>query len=73
MRRKFKLIDAKGQHLAVVLYFHEEQINSNVGIIFKSDLSTNSTWLYKDEPIKEVIADLVSKLEIEYESFEEVN
>ena len=55
MRRKFKLIDAKGQHLAVVLYVHEEQINSNDGIIFKSDLSTNSTWLYKDEPIKEVI------------------
>lgn len=72
MRRKFKLIDTKKQHLAVVLYFFEEQINSNVGIIFKSDLTASSTWLYQNEPIEEVIADLASKLEIEYTSFEEV-
>lgn len=73
MRRKFKLKNEKGQHLAVVLYFYEEILNSNVGIIFSNDLSEKSTWLFQNEQIEEVIADLARRLEIEYTSFEEVN
>lgn len=73
MRRKFKLKNEKGQHLAVVLYFYEEIINSNVGIIISNDLSEKSTWLFQNEQIEEVIADLARRLEIEYTLFEEVN
>jgi hypothetical protein len=73
MRRKFKLKNVKGQHLAVVLYFYEEILNSNVGIIISNDLSEKSTWLFQNEQIEEVIADLAGRLEIEYTSFEEVN
>ena len=73
MRRKIKLKNEKGQHLAVVLYFYEEILNSNVGIIFSNDLSEKSTWLFQNEQIEEVIADLARRLEIEYTSFEEVN
>jgi hypothetical protein len=73
MRRKFKLKNDKGQHLAVVLYFYEEILNSNVGIIISNDLSEKSTWLFQNEQIEEVIADLARRLEIEYTSFEEVN
>ena len=73
MRRKFKLINEKGQHLAVVLYFYEEILNSNVGIIISNDLSKKSTWLFQNEQIEEVIANLANRLEIEYTSFEEVN
>ncbi len=73
MRRKFKLKNVKGQHLAVVLYFYEEILNSNVGIIISNDLSEKSTWLFQNEQIEEVIADLAARLEIEYTSFEEVN
>lgn len=73
MRRKFKLKNVKGQHLAVVLYFYEEILNSNVGIIISNDLSEKSTWLFQNEQIEEVIADLAGSLEIEYTSFEEVN
>ena len=73
MRRKFKVKNVKGQHLAVVLYFYEEILNSNVGIIISNDLSEKSTWLFQNEQIEEVIADLAARLEIEYTSFEEVN
>ena len=73
MTRKFKLKNDKGQHLAVVLYFYEEILNSNVGIIISNDLSKKSTWLFQNEQIEEVIADLARRLEIEYTSFEEVN
>ena len=73
MRRKFKLKNDKGQHLAVVLYFYEEILNSNVGIIISNDLSEKSTWLFQNEQIEEVIADLARRLKIEYTSFEEVN
>jgi len=73
MRRKFKLKNDKGQHLAVVLYFYEEILNSNVGIIISNDLSEKSTWLFQNELIEEVIADLARRLKIEYTSFEEVN
>ena len=73
MTRKFKLKNDKGQHLAVVLYFYEEILNSNVGIIISNDLSKKSTWLFQNEQIEEVIADLSRRLEIEYTSFEEVN
>ncbi len=73
MTRKFKLKNDKGQHLAVVLYFYEEILNSNVGIIISNDLSEKSTWLFQNEQIEEVIADLARRLEIEYTSFEEVN
>lgn len=73
MRRKFKLKNAKGQHLAVVLYFYEEILNSYVGIIISNDLSEKATWLFQNEQIEEVIADLAGRLEIEYTSFEEVN
>lgn len=73
MRRKFKLKNVKGQHLAVVLYFYEEILNSNVGIIISNDLSEKFTWLFQNEQIEEVIADLAGRLEIEYTSFDEVN
>lgn len=73
MIRKFKLKNVKGQHLAVVLYFYEEILNSNVGIIISNDLSENFTWLFQNEQIEEVIADLAGRLEIEYTSFDEVN
>lgn len=73
MRRKFKIKNVKGQHLAIVLYFYEEILNSNVGIIISNDLSEKSTWLFQNEQIEEVIADLAGRLEIEYTSFEEVN
>ena len=73
MRRKFKLKNVKGQHLAVILYFYEEILNSNVGIIISNDLSEKSTWQFQNEQIQEVIADLAGRLEIEYTSFEEVN
>lgn len=73
MRRKFKLKNVKGQHLAVVLYFYEEILNSNVGIIISNDLSEKLTWLFQNEQIEEVIADLAGRLEIEYTSFDEVN
>ena len=43
MRKKFKLKNVKGQHLAVVLYFYEEILNSNVGIIISNDLSEKFT------------------------------
>ena len=73
MRKKFKLKNVKGQHLAVVLYFYEEILNSNVGIIISNDLSEKFTWLFQNEQIEEVIADLAGRLEIEYTSFDEVN
>mgnify|MGYP003594442684 CR=1 FL=1 len=72
MRRKFKLKNANGQHLAVVLYFFEEILNSNVGIIISNDLSEKSTWLFQNEQIEEVIADLATRLGIEYSDYEEV-
>jgi hypothetical protein len=72
MRRKFKLINEKDQHLAVIIYFFEEQINSNVGIIISTDLSMKSTWLYQNEQIEDVISDLAKKLKIDYSSFNEV-
>jgi hypothetical protein len=73
MRRKFKLKNVKGQHLAVVLYFYEEILNSNVGIIISNDLSEKSTWLFQNEQIEEVIEDLARRLKIDFTSFDEVN
>ena len=73
MRRKFKLIDEKSQNLATVLYFFEDQINQNVGIIISNDLRNHLIWLYKNEGIKDIIEDLAGRLSIQYKSYDEVS
>lgn len=74
MTKRFRLLNERGQILAVVLYFYEKQINSSVGIIFDSNNLTNKIiWLYKDEKFEDVIADLAKRLNIDYIDFEEVN
>lgn len=73
MRRKFKLRNERLQHLATVLYFYEDQLRRNVGIIISNDLSRKETWLYENEPIEQVIADLAERLGIQYHDYIEVN
>jgi hypothetical protein len=72
MRRKFKLINEKQQHLATVLYFFEDQLNRNVGMIFTIDLARMETWLYENETIDQVIADLATRLNIQYNDYIEL-
>lgn len=69
MRKRFKLRDKSQQHIAMVLYFKEEQLQRNVGIIITSDLSKKETWLYQNETIEQVIADLAARLGIDYNDF----
>lgn len=73
MRRKFKLRNERQQHLATILYFFEDQLNRNVGIIITNDLTRKETWLYQNEAIEEVIADLATRLNIQYADYIEVN
>ena len=72
MRRKFKLRNEKQQHLATVLYFNEEVLQRNVGIIVTNDLTRKETWLYQDETIEQVIADLARRLNIVYSDYIEI-
>lgn len=72
MRRKFKLRDNRQQHLATVLFFYEEQLLRNVGIIITNDLTRHTSWLYQNETIDEVIADLATRLGIVYHDYIEV-
>jgi len=72
MRRKFKLRNERQQHLATVLYFNEEALQRNVGIIVTNDLTRKETWLYQDETIEQVIADLAGRLNIVYSDYIEV-
>jgi hypothetical protein len=72
MRQKFKLRNQQQQHLATILYFFEEQLNGNVGMIFTNDLSRNGTWLYQNETIDEVVTDLANRLNIEYYDYVEL-
>ena len=72
MRRKFKLRNQRQQHLATILYFFEDQLNRNVGMIFTNDLSRKETWLYQNETIDQVVADLANRLNIEYHDYIEV-
>ena len=72
MIRKFKLRNVSQQHLATVLYFNEEVLQRNVGIIVTNDLARKETWLYQDEPIEQVIANLAKRLNIGYIDYIEV-
>lgn len=69
MRRRFKLRNERQQHLALVIYFFEEQINHNVGIIFTTDLRQKETMLYQNEIVDEVISDLAERLGIDYSDY----
>lgn len=73
MRRKFKLRNERQQHLATVIYFYEEQLLRNVGMILTNDLARKETWLYENEPIEDVIADLAARLGVLYHDYIEVN
>jgi hypothetical protein len=72
MRQKFKLRDNRQQHLATVLYFYEEQLLRHVGMIITIDLTRHTTWLYQNETIPQVIADLAARLNIAYHDYIEV-
>lgn len=73
MRRKFRLRNESQQHLGTVIYFFEDQILTNVGIIVTNDLQQKALYLYKDETIDEVINNLASKLNLEFNDYIEVN
>lgn len=71
MRRKFKIRNGHQQHLATILYFFENGLNRHVGIIITNDLARNETWLYQNETIEEVVADLAERLGVAYVDFVE--
>jgi hypothetical protein len=73
MRRKFHLRNNRQQRVATVLYFHENELLRNVGFIIIPDLTQHTHWLYQNEPIDEVIADLARRLGINYDNYIEVN
>ncbi|MFY7937995.1 hypothetical protein [uncultured Chryseobacterium sp.] len=72
MRRKFKIRNQQKQHLATILFFFEDQLDRNVGMIFTSDLNRMEIWLYENENIDVVIADLAARLNIQYDDHIEV-
>lgn len=72
MRQKFKLRNQRQEHLATILYFFEEQLNRNIGMIIANDLSRYETWLYQNETINQVVADLANRLNIEYHDYVEI-
>jgi hypothetical protein len=73
MRRKVQLRNNRQQTVATVLYFHENGLQRYVGIIILPDLTQHASWLYQDEIIDQVIADLAKRLNIQYYDYVEVN
>jgi len=73
MRRKVQLRNNIQQTVATVLYFHEDGLQRNVGIIIMPDLTLHTSWLYQDEIIDQVIADLARRLNIQYYDYVEVD
>lgn len=71
MIRRFHLKNKRSQYLATVIYFFEDQINSNVGIIITPEAIDQ--WLYQDDSIENVIQDLATRINIEYVSIVEVS
>lgn len=73
MRRKFKLRNEKKKHLATILFFYEDELLRNVGIIITNNLIRHTSWLYQNETIDIVIADLAEKQNIQYHDYIEIN
>ena len=73
MRRKYKLRNERLQQIATILYSFEEQLNGNVGMIFTDNPLVRDTWLFQDESIDQVVADLALRLDIQYHDYIEVN
>ena len=74
MIREFKLRSNRKKHLATVLFFYKEKITpelNNLGIIFTADMSSRAHWVFKNETIEQIIADLAGKLNINYYDFVE--
>ena len=72
MIKRFKLRNKQQQQIATVLYFYEEQISKNVGIIIDYKLTIMKSSNYDSEDKKYVISDLAKKCNIDFFDFIEI-
>jgi len=70
---RFRLLNQRKQHIATILFFFEESIQQNVGIIISAeDMTINSSWLFENEPIDEVVKMLANRIDIIFETYLEL-